>query len=198
MTRNFSKISAALLAALTISAAAISTADTASARMMGGMGRHMGHGGHMGRMAHMGHGRMGHMGRGMGFGRGMAFGVGVGVVGALVAANVAQNVIYAESYDPGTGVRVRSVKVGNDHVVTTNDGKGKPKRVVKKGKEPASASATNTETGETTSVVDNQNGSRTISKTDKTGKTTDKWIEQNKNPDSASSFDPESGITTLR
>src|SRR5688572_24486192 len=123
MTR-ISKLTAVLIATVTIGGAVISSTDQASARMRGeGMGRmHHGHG-HF----HRGHG---------GFGRAMAIGAGIGIAGALIAHAAAPRVVYAESYDPGTRVRVRSEKRGNDRVVTTTDAKGKKAREVKKPNEP--------------------------------------------------------------
>ena len=186
MTRISSKLTAVLIATVTIGGAVISSTEDASARMRGermGMGRmHHGHG-HIHRHGH-------------GFGRAMAIGAGIGIAGALIAHAAAPRVVYAESFDPRTGVRVRSEKRGKDRVVTKTDANGNVSREVKKPNEPASASSTDTNTGETTSVIDNQNGTRTITKTDGKGNVTEKRVENNKQPSSASSTDPSTGVTT--
>lgn len=187
MTRISSKLTAVLIATVTIGGAVISSTDSASAMMRG---ERMG----MGRMHH-GHGHVHRHGHG-GFGRAMAIGAGIGIAGALIAHAAAPRVVYAESFDPGTGVRVRSEKRGKNRVVTTTGANGKVTREVKKPNEPASASSTDTTTGETTSVVDNQNGTRTITKTDAKGNVTERRVENNKQPASASSTDPSTGVTT--
>ena len=152
MSNKFSKTRVVLFAALTISAAAISTVNTASASEMRGghMGRHMG-GGHM-------HG---------GYGNAMAAGMAVGLVGALILANARQP--YAESYDPSTGERVRSQGPRGRHVVTRKDGQGKlvDRKIVRN--EPTSASSTNTKTGVTTTSTANGDGSRTVVQTSADG-----------------------------
>ena len=188
MTR-ISKLTAVLIATVTIGGAVISSTDEASARMRGG-GERMG----MSRMHH-GHGhfnRHGH--RHGGFGRGAMIGMGVGVAGVIIANAVAQRAIYAESYDPGTRVRVRSDKVRNDRVVTTTDAKGKQAREVKKPNEPASISWTNPETGETTTITDNGDGTKTLAKTDGKGNEVKK-VEPKKTADSATSVDRNTGVT---
>jgi hypothetical protein len=186
MTR-ISKLTAVLIATVTIGGAVISSTDSASARMRGeGMGR-----------MHHGHGHFHRHGHGGGFGRGAMIGMGVGVAGVIIANAVAQRAIYAESYDRGTRVRVRSDKVGNDRVVITTDAKGKKARDVKKPNEPASISWTNPETGETTTITDNGDGTKTLTKTDANGKPVGKpEVVKNKTPDSASSTDRATGNTT--
>jgi hypothetical protein len=77
MTR-ISKLTAALIATVTIGGAVISSTDQASAMMRG---ERMG----MGRMHH-GHGHFHRHGHG-GFGRAMAVGAGLALVGAVIAAN---------------------------------------------------------------------------------------------------------------
>jgi hypothetical protein len=101
MTRNFSKVTAAVLATLTISAAAVSfTTENASA---GGRGERMGMGrmGHSHNMGHMGHrGGHGYRHGGHGFGRG--FGVGMAAVvigGAIIAANEHREMVARIRYD---------------------------------------------------------------------------------------------------
>ncbi len=181
MTR-ISKLTAVLIATVTIGGAVISSTDSASARMRGeGMGRmHHGHG-HFHRHGH-------------GFGRGAMIGMGVGVAGVIIAnAVAAQRPIYAESYDPGTRVRVRSEKVGNDRVVTTTDAKGKQAREVKKPNEPASISWTNPETGETTTITHNADGSKTLTTKDAKGNEVKK-VEP-KTADLATSVGRNTGVT---
>jgi hypothetical protein len=159
MTRNFTKITAALVATLTISAAAASfTTDTASARM-GGERMSMGHS-----HGHMGHG---HRHGGYGFGRGAAIGFGAAIVGAAIVA--AANQPYAESYNPQTGERVRSEGKPGRHVVTRTDGKGNKNQVANKP-QPDSASSTDPKTGITTTSISNGNGTRTVVTTDSSGK----------------------------
>ncbi len=63
------------------------------------------------------------------------------------------------------------------------------------GKKPASASSTDPKTGVTTKSEQGQGGKRTVTKTDKKGKTLSKETV-GKEPASASSTDPETGITT--
>lgn len=156
MSNTFSKTRAVLFAALALSAAALSTVNTASANGM--RGGHMGgHGG-----GHM-HGHRGH-----GYGNAMAAGMAVGIVGALIAAQARQP--YAESYDPSTGERVRSQGPRGRHVVTRKDGKGKvvERKVV--AKSPDWASSTDTKTGVTTTSTANGDGSRTVVQTSADGK----------------------------
>jgi hypothetical protein len=186
MTRISSKLVAVLIATVTIGGAVISSTDEASARMRG---ERMG----MGRMHH-GHGH-GHFHRhGHGFGRGALIGLGVGAAGVIIAnAVAAQPVIYAESYDTRSRVRVRSEKVGNDRVVTTTDAKGKQAREVKKPNEPASISWTNPETGETTTITHNADGSKTLTTKDAKGNEVKK-VEP-KTADSATSVDRNTGVT---
>jgi hypothetical protein len=182
MTRISSKLTAVLIATVTIGGAMISSADEASARMRG---ERMG----MGRMHH-GHGHF-HRGHG-GFGRAMAIGAGIGIAGALIAHAAAPRV-YAESYDPGTRVRVRSEKRGNTRVVTTTDPKGNKAREVKKPNEPASISWTDPETGETTTITRNPDGSTTRVTKDAKGNEVKK-VEPKKT-DSATSVDRDTGVT---
>jgi hypothetical protein len=182
MTRISSKLTAVLIATVTIGGAVISSTDSASARMRGeGMGR-----------MHHGHGHFHRHGHG-GFGRGAMIGMGVGVAGVIIANAVAQRAIYAESYDPGTRVRVRSEKRGNDRVVTTTDATGKNAREVKKPNEPASISWTNPETGETTTITHNADGSKTLTTKDAKGNEVKK-VEPKK-ADSATSVDRNTGAT---
>lgn len=190
MTRNFTKITAALVATLTISAAAASfTTDTASARMMGGermgmgrMGHGMGHGG-MGRMSH------GHYRHGGGFGRGAAIGFGAAIVGAAIVA--AANQPYIESVDTQTGERVRSSGQPGRHVVTRNDGKGKvDKKIV--AREPDSASVV--EGKRTASSTADGKGQRDVVNNDGNGN-----VQNSKSggePASMSWTDPSTGVTT--
>ncbi len=63
------------------------------------------------------------------------------------------------------------------------------------GKKPDSASSTDPETGITTKSVQNPDGTRTVTKTDKHGKVLSKETV-GKEPASASSTDPKTGITT--
>ena len=183
MTRISSKLIAVLIATVTIGGAVISSTDQASARMRGeGMGR-----------MHHGHGHFHRHGHGHGFGRGAMIGMGVGVAGVIIANAVAQRAIYAESYDPGTRVRVRSEKRGNDRVVTTTDAKDKQAREVKKPNEPASISWTNPDTGETTTITHNADGSKTLTTKDAKGNEVKK-VEPKK-ADSATSVDRNTGVT---
>jgi hypothetical protein len=200
MTRNLSKVTAALLATLTISATAISF-DTASAgmrsggmsRMSGGMDRGLGRGdrvGHMGRM-HAGH--MGHSDRRHGccryYGRGMA---GVGGAIALGAVIVAANEPYAELYDPETGERVRSSGKPRRHVVTRTDRDGNKVTKVNKP-EPDSASSFDPKTGVTTTSTSNGNGTRTVTTDD--GKGNVNTTISGGEPASASATDTTTGAT---
>jgi hypothetical protein len=183
MTR-ISKLTAVLIATMTIGGAVISSTDQASAMMRG---ERMG----MGRMHH-GHGHFHRHGHG-GFGRAMAIGAGIGIAGALIAHAAAPRVVHAESFDPGTGVRVRSEKRGQNRVVTTTDAKGKQAREVKKPNEPASISWTNPETGETTTITHNPDGSKTLTTKDAKGNEVTK-VEPKK-ADSATSVDRNTGVT---
>ena len=160
MTR-ISKLTAVLIATVTIGGAVISSTDSASARMRGeGMG--------MGRMHH-GHGHFPRHGHG-GFGRAMAIGAGIGIAGALIAHAAAPRVVYAESFDPSTGVRVRSEKRRKNRVVTKTDANGNTERKVERNKQPDSASSTDPSTGITTTSISNGNGTRTVVTTDASGK----------------------------
>jgi hypothetical protein len=89
MTR-ISKLTAALIATVTIGGAVISSTDQASAMMRGervGMGRmHHGHG-HFHRHGHAG------------FGRAMAVGAGLALVGAVIAANNHRETVARIRYD---------------------------------------------------------------------------------------------------
>jgi hypothetical protein len=97
MTRNFSKVTAAVLATLTISAAAASfTTETASAGWRGERMGRMGHVGHMGRHGY-GHRHGGHRGFGRGFGAGMAAGI-IGVA-IIAAANEHRETVARIRYD---------------------------------------------------------------------------------------------------
>jgi hypothetical protein len=185
MTRISTKLSAVLIATVTIGGAVISSTDQASAMWRG---ERMG----MGRMHH-GHCCRGHGG----FGRAMAIGAGIGIAGAIIAAAAAQPT-FAESYDPQTGVRVRSEKRGANRVVTTKDANGKVvKREVKKPNEPDSASSTDPETGITTTSTALPGGGRKITKTDAAGKPIGKPVIVNNNePASASATNTETGETT--
>lgn len=185
MTRISTKLTAMLIATVTIGGAVISSTNSASAMQRG---ERMG----MSRMNHSyGHGHHGRHGGG-GFGRGMAIGAGIGIVGALAHAAAQQT--YAESVYPD-GTRIRSEGRGKGvRVVTKREPNGKVVREVKKPQR-ASASATDTNTGETTSVQDNGNGTRTITKTDAKGNRQAR-VENNKQPSSASSTNPETGETT--
>ena len=102
MTRNFSKVTAAVLATLIISAAAVSfTTENASAggrgERMGGMSRM----GHSHKMGHMGH-RGGHGYRHGGNGLGRSLGAGMAAViigGAIIAANEHRETVARIRYD---------------------------------------------------------------------------------------------------
>ena len=101
MTRNFSKVTAAVLATLTISAAAVSfTTENASA---GGRGERMGMGrmGHAHNMGHIGHrGGHGYRHGGHGFGRSLGAGMAVGMIGAaIIAANEHRATVARIRYD---------------------------------------------------------------------------------------------------
>ena len=91
-------------------------------------------------------------------------------------------------------MRVRSEKAGKDRVVTTTDAKGKQAREVKKPNEPASISWTNPETGETTTITHNADGSKTLTTKDAKGNEVKK-VEPNKTADSATSVDRDTGVT---
>ena len=69
------------------------------------------------------------------------------------------------------------------------------KQIEGAGSEPDSASSTAPKTGVTTKSVQNQDGTRTVTKTDKHGKLLSKETV-GKGPASASSTDPETGVTT--
>ena len=157
MTNKFTKTVAIAIATVSISAVALST--SASARMDGG---------HMGHMGHMGHGHMGHERMGHGFGRGAAIGFAAGMIGAVIAANAAQQ-SWGESYNPETGERVRSQGPRGRHVITRTNREGKviEKTVSKPGQ--SFASSTDPSTGVTTTVTSNGDGTRTVTQTSADG-----------------------------
>jgi hypothetical protein len=192
MTRNFSKVTAALVATLTISAAAASfTTETASAGWRGERRGHVSHmTGHRGKHFHgHRHWHGGSRGFGRGMGRSLAVGMGVAMIGGLIVA--AANQPYAEGFDPATGERVHSTGKPRRHVITRTSRNGK---VTREGGKQKPDSATSVENGKTTTSTADGKGRRDVTSNDGKGNVTNS--KSGGKPASMSWTDPTTGVTT--